>query len=205
MKRILGIVAILLLASGYAAAADYWHFGVGVRVAGVIPGKDYENALGKGILITFGNPDSRFTTQMDLDSWGVTYTKAGDLVETSPAATPDSLKTYKLRNYEYTGLGAGFLEKYRALDFSTKLSSYVIAGIGGYFLDRKHEESDNGTITMRTTGMHSLFQIAGGVGFEGRLNGHISGFIEGRYVKIVSGDNLDNDLMKGYFGVRYIF
>ncbi len=206
MKKIIGIVAILLMASGYAAAADYWHFGVGGRITGVMPGDDYNNALGMGILLTFGDPDSRFTTQMDLDNWGVTYTKPDSSILTSAPGTPDSLKTYRLREFEYSGLGIGFFEKYRFFDFSEKFSSYAIAGIGGYFLDRKREDrNDDGSIVPKSTGLHSLFQWAGGIGFEGRFNHHLATFVEGRYVGIMSDDDMDKDIMKGYFGVRYTF
>jgi hypothetical protein len=205
MKRIFGIVAILLLASGIASAAEYWHFGAGVRLTGVMPGDDYSNALGSGLLLTFGNPDSRFTTQFDIDTWDVIYTKDDSLVESSPLGTPDSLKTYKLRDYEYFGVGVGAFEKYRFFDFSPKFSSYVIGGIGGYFLNRKREAYESGILNMKSDGMHSLFQIAGGIGLEGKVTQHISGFIEGRYVTFVNGEDADKDLMNGYLGIRYIF
>jgi hypothetical protein len=202
MKRIFGIVAILLLTSGIASSAEYWHFGAGVRLTGVMPGSDYSNALGTGLLLTFGNPDSRFTTQFDVDSWKVKYTKSDSLINVSAPGTPDTLR---LRNFEYYGVGIGAFEKYRALDFSTRFSSYVIGGIGGYFLNRKREVSETGVETMKSDGMHSLFQFAGGIGFEGKINQHISSFIEGRYVAFLNGKKADKNLFKGYFGVRYIF
>jgi hypothetical protein len=202
MKRIFGIVAILLLASGIASAAEYWHFGAGVRLTGVMPGDDYSNALGSGLLLTFGNPDSRFTTQFDLDTWDVTYTKDDSMINVNAPGTPDTLR---LRDFDYFGLGIGAFEKYRMYDFSPRFSSYVIGGIGGYFLNRKREISESGIETMKSDGMHSLFQIAGGVGFEGKIGQHISGFIEGRYVTFINGEDADKDLMKGYLGIRYIF
>jgi hypothetical protein len=203
MKKIIGIATILLMATGYAQAVDYWHFGVGVRVTGVITGKDYNNALGEGILLTFGNLNSRFTTQMDLDNWSVTYQKTNDTINVAPSDKPVH---YRLRDYQYSGLGVGFLEKFRAIDFSSIFSTYIIGGLGGYFLDRKYEaRGDAGDVSLKSTGLHSLLQLAGGLGFEGRLNQHWSSFIEGRYVKIIGGDMLDKDLMKGYFGVKYTF
>jgi hypothetical protein len=202
MKRIFGIVAILLLASGIATAAEYWHFGAGARLTGVMPGSDYSNALGSGLLLTFGNPDSRFTTQFDLDVWKVKYTKSDSMINVSVPGTPDTLR---LRKFEYYGLGAGAFEKFRAFDFSQKFSAYVIGGFGGYFLNRKREFSETGVETLKSDGMHSLFQVAGGVGFEGRINQHIYSFIEGRYVAFLNGEKADKNLMKGYFGIRYIF
>lgn len=204
MKRIFGLVAILLLASGYATAAEYWHFGAGVRLAGVMPGDDYSNALGTGLLLTFGNPDSRFTTQFDIDTWNVTYTKNDSLIETTPPG--DTIRTYRLRDYEYFGVGVGAFEKYRAIDFSSRFSSYVIGGFGGYFLNRKRENrDDSGIINLKSDGMHSLFQIAGGIGFEGKVNQHLSGFIEGRYVAFLNGEDADKNLLNGYLGIHYTF
>jgi hypothetical protein len=206
MKRIIGIVAILLLMSGYAAAAEYWHFGAGARLTGVMTGNDYSNALGMGILLTFGNPDSKFTTQFDFDNWDVTYTKSDSLIENDPLGTPDSLKTYRLRDYEYYGLGVGAFEKYRFFDFSPKFSSYVIGGIGGYFLNRKRENrDDSGILALKSDGMHSLFQMAGGIGIDGKITQHLSGFIEGRYVGFLNGEKADKNLFKGYLGVHYTF
>jgi hypothetical protein len=205
MKRIFGIVAILLLASGIASGTEYWHFGAGVRLTGVMPGSDYSNALGTGLLLTFGNPDSRFTTQFDIDNWKVTYNKSDSLVENSPLGTPDSLKTYKKRDYEYFGVGVGAFEKYRFFDFSPKFSSYVIGGLGGYFLNRKREVYDSGILSLKSDGMHSLFQLAGGIGFEGKINQHISTFIEGRYVAFLNGKDADKNLFNGYWGIHYTF
>jgi hypothetical protein len=203
MRKIIGIIAIVLLASGYAAGADYWHFGIGARVAGVMPGTEYSDALGGGILLTFGNPDSKFTTQLDFDTWGVSFHKAGDLIITSAITEPET--TYKARERKYSGLGMGIFERYRIIDFSGTFSSYVIGGFGGYFLDYKQEESDNGTVLMQSKGLHSLGQIAGGLGFEGKIYQRVSAFIEGRFVGFFSADKSDKNLMNGYFGIRYIF
>jgi len=208
MRKIMGIAAIILLVSGYATAADFWHFGVGLRATGVMPSNDslYANALGVGVLLTFGDPDSRFTTQVDLDAWSVEYTKDGEVVEDSPIGTPDSAKTYRLAQYEYSGMGVGFLGKFRAYDFSNTFSTYIIGGLGGYFLDLKRERrNDDGSITVKSNGFHSLIQYAGGVGLEGRLSQHFSSFIEGRYVGVISGDDSDPYFLKGYVGVRYVF
>jgi hypothetical protein len=207
MRKVIGIAAILLLASGYAVAADYWHFGIGVRATGVMPGDKYANAFGGGVLLTFGDPDSRSTTQFDLDRWSVQYTKDGSLVLYSTLqqlANGDTL--YRLAQFEYSGLGVGFFEKYRAIDLSNFLSTYLIGGIGGYFLDLKVERrNDDGTVSMKSNGFHSLVQYAGGLGFEGRISQHVFSFVEGRFVGVVSGDKNDPNLLKGYFGVRYVF
>ena len=205
MKRIFGIVAILLMASGIATAAEYWHFGAGARVTGVMPGDDYSNALGSGLLLTFGNPDSRFTTQFDLDVWDVKYNKDDSLIETQPLG--DTVITYKKRDFEYYGLGIGAFEKYRFYDISANFSSYVIGGLGGYFLNRKREtRDDTGALIVKSIdGMQSLFQMAGGIGFEGKFNQHLMGFIEGRYVAFLNGDKAYKNLMKGYLGIRYVF
>jgi hypothetical protein len=189
--------------TGYAAAAEYWHFGAGVRLTGVVTGNDYANALGGGVLLTFGNPDSRFTTQMDVDSWNVTYQMTDSLIVIKYSDRTDS--TVRDRDFSYSGLGVGFYEKYRALDFSPKFSSYLIGGFGAYFLDRKREDESNFLVTMKSFGLHSLLHWSAGLGFEGRLSQHVSSFIEGRYVGIISGSSADKDLLKGYFGVRYVF
>ncbi len=202
MKKIFSIAAIILLASGYASGADYWHFGLGARVTGVITGGNYSNALGGGILATFGNPESKFTTQIDLDTWGVSYTTAGDLVRTSPITEPDA---FKIREHKYSGLGVGIFEKYRVIDFSETFSSYILGGVGGYFLEYQQEESFNGTVRMTSKGLHALGQLAGGVGFESRFSQHTIGFIEGRYVGLLKAKPGDKDLMKGYAGIRFIF
>jgi hypothetical protein len=203
MRRIIGIIAIVLLASGYAAGADYWHFGIGTKLAGVMPGKEYSNALGGGILLTFGDPDSKFTTQIDFDTWGVDFTKSGDYILTSPIT--DTIPTYKIRQRKYSGLGLGLFERYRAFDFSDALSAYVLGGFGGYFLDYKEEMSDNGTILMQSKGLHSLGQIAAGLGFEGKIYQRVSGFIEGRFVTFLNAKDSDKNLINGYVGMRYVF
>jgi len=216
MRKIIGIAVILLMASGYAAAAEYWHFGAGVRLTGVMPGKDYSNALGVGVLLTFGDPDSRFTTQIDFDNWKVEYTKDGDTILYSTLqqiADGDSL--YRLATHEYSGLGFGIYEKYRALDFSSALSAYVIGGFGAYFLDYlKEERNDFGTIESISYGLHSLFQLSGGLGLEAALSSHISSFVEGRFVGILNGqkqepgsqiEREDSHLFKGLVGLRYAF
>jgi hypothetical protein len=191
------------MASGYAAGADYWHFGVGTRFEGVITGKDFNNALGGGLMLTFGNPDSRFTTQFELDKWSVDYSKSGDSIPTTPIGSESP--RYKVRERNYSGTGLGIFEKYRAFDFSEKYSAYIIGGVGGYFLDYKEEISDNGKVTLQSKGLHSLGQFAGGLGLEGKFNQRVLGFIEGRFVGFMNAQPRDKNLMKGYLGVRYIF
>jgi hypothetical protein len=204
MRKIFAVIAIILMASGYAAGADYWHFGMGMRLTGVMPGKVYSNALGEGILLTFGNPDSRFATQFDFDNWGVSYQKTGDLIRTNPIT--DTSATYKKREHQYSGLGIGVFERYRAIDFTERLSAYLIGGFGGYFLTSRQEESDAiGKVAMQSKGQHSLGQLSGGLGFEGKFNDHLVGFIEGRFVGILNASDSDKNLMNGYLGVRYIF
>jgi hypothetical protein len=202
MRKVLSIAAIILIAFGYAAGADYWHFGIGAKFDGVVPGKDYSNALGGGILLTFGNPDSKFTTQFDFDKWGVQYTKSGDRIKTSPLGQTD---TYKTREHKYSGLGVALLERYRAVDFSNAFSGYIIGGFGGYFLDYKREEADNGTVTMKSKGLHSLGQITGGIGLEGQINPHTMAFLEARFVGFIDPQDSDKNLMNGFLGIRYIF
>jgi hypothetical protein len=203
MRKIFIVIAIILMATGYAAGADYWHFGVGMRLTGVMPGNLYSNALGTGVLVTFGNPDSRFTTQFDLDSWRVKYSKDGDSILTS--AINASTITYKIRQRRYSGLGVGIFEKYRALDFLNAFSTYLIGGFGGYFLTLNQEESDNGTVNMRSKGQHALAQIAGGLGLEGHFNQHVYAFVEGRFIGFINGQPNDQSITKGYLGVRYVF
>jgi hypothetical protein len=202
MRKIFSIAAIILIAFGYAAGADYWHFGVGAKFEGVIPGKNYSNALGGGLLLTFANPDSRFTTQFDLDKWGVQFTKSGDSVQTSAFGQP---YTAKLREQQYSGLGVALLERYRAIDFSNAFSGYLIGGIGGYFLDYKREEGSNGTVNMKSKGLHSLGQLSGGMGLEAQINPKTMAFLEGRFVGFINPQKSDKNLLKGYLGIRFIF
>jgi hypothetical protein len=216
MKKFFLLITILVMASSSVFAADYWHFGVGVRITGVMPrsvslpngakNDKYANALGEGIILTFGNPDSRFTTQFELDNWSMNYKKSNYVVNyfANDTSTTTSAKQGK---QEYSGLGVGIFEKYRFLDLSPRFSNYIIGGFGGYFLNLKRELTLDplpGT-EIRSQGFHSLMMTAGGLGFEGRFNDHISSFIEGRYVLIISGDKGDTDLIQGYLGVRYVF
>jgi hypothetical protein len=216
MRKIIGIVVILLMASGYAAAADYWHFGAGVRFTGVMPGKDYSNALGAGMLLTFGDPDSRFTTQMDFDTWSTQFTRDGSLVLDSvdyESDPPDS--TWRLAEHKYSGIGFGIYEKYRALDISSTFSAYFIGGFGAYFLDFQREErTDFQTVGFRSYGLHSLYQLSGGFGIDAAFSRHVAGFVEGRFVGILNGEKddptlkiqrEDASLMKGFVGLRYTF
>ncbi len=186
MKKILGVVMILLF-GGSSAAADYWNLGVGFRATGVMPGGYYENTVGFGILSSLGDPDSRFTTQLEVDRWE---------------------SVYDLRGYEnrYSGFGVGFFEKFKFFDFSPSLSTYLIGGIGGYFLDLKREEfvEDVG-IELRSQYLNSLVMTAGGLGLDFRMGPHIIVFTEGRYVYFPNGDDEDKPLTNGYLGIRYHF
>ncbi|HBC45667.1 MAG TPA: hypothetical protein DEO84_06940 [candidate division Zixibacteria bacterium] len=203
MRKIFIVAVMILMASGYAAGADYWHCGVGVKFAGVMPGKDYSNTLGGGLLVTFGNPDSRFTTQFDVDKWSKKYNKSGDTILTSAFGVIPA--TYKLRERHYSGLSVGIFEKFRAVDFSNAFSAYMIAGIGGYFLNFKWEESDNGTVNLKSKSQHSLGHLSGGLGLEAQFNQHVYAFIEGRYVALINAKEADKNIMNGYLGVRYVF
>jgi hypothetical protein len=218
MRKIVGIAMILLMISGYAVAAEYWHFGAGVRLTGVMPGGDYSNALGVGGLLTFGDPDSRFTTQMDFDTWNTTFTRDGVMVlysteEQLQQTPPDSV--WRLADHKYTGIGFGIYEKYRALDISSRFSSYIIGGFGAYFLDFQREErTDYATVEMRSYGLHSLYQLSGGIGFDAAINAHFTGFIEARFIAMLNPeeddpalgiDREDANVSSGFIGVRYTF
>jgi hypothetical protein len=221
MRKIIGIAVILLMASGYAVAAEYWHFGAGIRLTGVLPGEEYSNGLGMGGLLTFGDPDSRFTTQIDFDNWNTEYTKAGVRVLTSTLEDlakdpPDSI--WRLANHRYSGIGFGIYEKYRALDFSSVFSTYLVGGLGAYFLDFEREErTDFATVELRSYGLHSLFQLSAGLGFDANFSRHFASFVEGRFVAMLNGEQADaslqrrginrkdDPLLKGFFGVRYTF
>jgi hypothetical protein len=204
MKKVYVVIAILLMTSAYVSAADYWHFGVGARLAGVIPGKNYGDALGGGLMLTFGDPDSRFTTQLEVDTWARTYNMDDSLVLVTFPPNPDS--SYKKRDYHYSGLSVGFFEKIRTVDFTSGFSNYITGGLGGYFLGRKREDKlQLGGTQVKSLGFHSVVMLAAGTGFEARINDHLASFVEGRYVFIVSGDKADKNLALGYVGIRYIF
>ena len=186
MKKLLGVVMILLIA-GSSAAADYWHLGIGFRGTAVVPGGDYENTLGYGLLASLGDPDSRFTTQLEVDKWE---------------------SVYDIRGMEnrYSGFGTGFFEKFRFLNFSPGFSAYLIGGIGGYFLDYKREEMvENIGIELRSKYLNSLLMTAGGMGLDFGIGQHIIAFTEGRYVYFPNGNDVDKPITNGYFGLRYHF
>ena len=153
--------------------------------------------------MTFGNPDSRFTTQIDFDRWKVNFQKSDYLVRTNPITVDPA--TYRIGKQEYTGMGLGIFERYRAIDLSNSMNAYLLGGIGGYFLDYQHEESNNGTVSMTAKGLHSLAQLSGGIGFEAKVYQGLLGFVEGRYTAFLSTNKRDNNLMNGYFGFRYVF
>ncbi len=194
MQKIIGIISILILIAGSAVAADYWHFGMGLRGTAVLPGDEYSNALGVGVVASFGDPDSRFTTQMEIDSWKVTYSKdlPGD--------------GYGALEHEYSGFGAGFFEKYRLYGFGSKISGYLIGGLGGYFLELKREEPiELVGLQMRSQYLHPRAMTAGGTGIDTRISQNITTFVEGRYVYIISGGEEDKPLIQGYLGLKYLF
>lgn len=186
MKKFLVVVVILSIA-GSSAAAEFWHLGIGFRGTGVMPGGNYENTLGFGLLASLGDPDSRFTTQLEVDRW-------------------ESI--YDINGFEnrYSGFGVGFFEKYRLWNISSNLSTYLIGGIGGYFLDYKREEFvENVGIELRSQYLNSVVMTAGGLGFDFNIGPHLIVFTEGRYVYFPNGDNVDKPLSNGYLGLRYHF
>lgn len=194
MRNLVGIIAILFVTATSLSAAEYWHFGVGLKGTAVIPGENYSNAYGVGVIAAFGDPDSRFTTQFDLDSWKVIY---------DFDISGDNLAPLE---HHYSGLGVGLYEKYRIFDMSSRFSPYVIGGLGAYFLELKKEEStDIQGLQLRSQYLHSMLMMAGGLGIEAGLNEHISTFIEGRYVYLKSDRNEDKDIVHSYLGVRYRF
>jgi opacity protein-like surface antigen len=190
MKKLLGVVMILLIA-GSAAAADFWHLGVGFRGTAVVPGGDYENTIGFGVLASFGDPDSRFTTQFEVDDWESVYnvSVSGQTVEA-----------------RYSGFGAGVFEKFRYWNMTNGLSSYIIGGIGGYFLDYKRQQFvETVGYELRSLYLNSLFMTAGGLGFDYNIGPHVIAFTEGRYVLFPNGKDEDKPLTQGYLGLRYQF
>ncbi len=192
MRNLVGIIAILFVTAASASAAEYWRFGVGLRGTAVVPGENYSNALGLGVIASFGDPDSRFTTQFELDTWKVIYDFDVD--------------TLQDLEHRYAGLGVGLYEKYRIFDLSSRFSPYVIGGLGAYFLELKREE-ETGVVglQLRSQYLHSLFMVAGGLGIEAGFNERISAFIEGRYVYLDSDRNEDKDIVHSYLGIRYRF
>jgi hypothetical protein len=210
MKKFFFFVTILLLISSTAMAADYWHFGIGLRAVGVVPrGNDYASAMGEGLVLTFGNPDSRFTTQFEFDDWSVNYHKSNNTI-TFFGVTGDSatLQTRETKQ-EYKGLGIGFFEKFRTFEFLPGFSNYIIGGAGGYFLNYKYENTNDpyaGT-TIRSSGYHSTIMASGGLGFDGRLNGHVTAFVEGRFISLFKQSKLypTPDMFQGSLGVKYVF
>lgn len=195
MRNFVAIVAVLFVTATSASAAEYWRFGLGVKGTAVMPGDDYSNALGMGLVAAFGDPESKFTTQFEVDNWKVSY-------ESDVAG--DTLGPLK---HEYSGLGFGIYEKYRMLNLSSRISPYVIAGVGAYFLELKREEDiEISGLQLRSQYLHSLFMGAGGLGFEMAFSGHLWTFIEGRYVMLsTDNSNVDKNLLQSYLGIRYRF
>lgn len=186
MKKFLGVVMILLIA-GSSAAADFWHLGIGFRGTEVVLRGYHKNTLGYGIMASLGDPDSRFTTQLEVEQWESVYTLHG------------------LEN-RYSGFGTGFFEKVRIMNFSPSLSTYVIGGIGGYFLDYKREEIvENVGTDLRSQYLNSLWMTAGGLGVDYKFAQHIILFTEGRYVTFPGGNDEDEPFTTGYLGIRYQF
>lgn len=194
MRNLIGIIAILFVTAASSPAAEYWHFGLGLKGTAVIPGEDYSNAFGVGIIASFGDPDPRFATQFEVDNWKVTY---------DFDITTDTLPTLEHR---YSGLGVGVYEKFRIFDVSSRFSPYVIGGLGAYFLELKREElTDIQGLQLRSRYLHSVIMMAGGLGIEAGLNENFSTFIEGRYVYLKSDRDEDKDIVHSYLGVRYRF
>ncbi len=194
MRNLVGIIGILFVTAASSPAAEYWHFGLGIRATAVIPGGDYSNAIGVGVITSFGDPDSRFATQIDFDSWRVTYDF--DIAD-------DTLGTLE---HQYAGLGIGIYEKFRVFNMSSRFSPYIIGGAGAYFLELKREEAtDIQGLQLRSRYLHSLLMMAGGMGIEADFNEHLSTFIEGRYFYINSDADEDKDIIQSYLGIRYRF
>ena len=178
MKKFLFVVTMLVLISSVAMAADYWHFGIGLRAVGVFPkGNDYNNAMGEGLVLTFGNPDSKFTTQFEFDNWSVNYEKSNNTIGYIVPGGDTTLH-FKALKQEYKGLGIGFFEKFRTIEFLPGFSNYVIGGAGGYFLNYRYEDTNAPLVgtTIRSSGYNSTFMASGGLGFDGRINGHITAY-----------------------------
>ncbi len=194
MRKIFGICAVLLLVSGVAAGAEYWHFGLGVKAIVASPGSGYSTAYGGGITANFGLPDSKFVTQLEFEKWKSTY------YLTFPE---DTMST----KHQYSGLGAGFFEKYRGLDISSKFSGYVIGGFGAYFLELKRKVLLTGTnqYELRSVHLHTVPFLAGGLGIEGKLKSNLYCFVEGRYIGIVSNLDADKDIIAASAGLRMVF
>ena len=194
MKNLVSLIVILLVVASTAAAADYWHFSIGLRGIGVIPGGDYSNALGVGVVAGLGDPDSKFSTHFEVDSWKVIYDYSG------------SDTVYTGREHHYSGLGFGLFEKYRFFNQSSRFSPYAIGGVGAYFLELKREEdTDILGWQLRSKYIHSLFAFSGGLGAESRISSSMSAFVEGRYVAIFSEFEEDENLILSYLGIRYLF
>jgi len=194
MRNLISIIAILLIIMGTATAADYWHLSLGLRGTAVFPGDQYSNAFGVGAIASFGDPDSKYNTQIEFDTWKTQYDYKGS----------DPLFVGK--KHRYSGLGFGAFEKYRFFKQASRYSPYVIGGLGAYFLElKREEETDIVGVQMRSKYIHSLFCAAAGIGFEARLNDVVSTFVEGRYVTFFKNNNADTDLIQTYFGAIYHF
>jgi len=194
MKKLISFIAIILILTGTASAAEYWRFSMGLRGTAVFPGDDYSNAIGVGAIAGFGDPDSKFDTQIEFDTWKVKYNYSG------------SDTAYTGRKHHYSGLGFGLYEKYRILDLNSRFSPYVLGGAGAYFLELKREEmADIVGLQLRSQYIHSLFTMSGALGVDGRVSDHLSAFLEGRYVGIFSSNDEDKDLIQSYFGITYHF
>lgn len=194
MRNLISITAILLIITGTAFGADYWHFSLGLRGTMVFPGDQYSNAFGAGVIAGFGNPESKFNTQFEFDSWKTTYDYEG--------TDPQFIGTRR----QYSGLGFGAFEKYRLFDQSSRYSPYIIAGLGAYFLEfKRQEEVDIVGIQWMSKYIHSLFSVSGGVGVEAKVMGKFSGFIEGKYITFFKNNDQDKDIIQTYIGAKYHF
>jgi len=194
MRNLISIIAILLIIAGTAAAADYWHLSLGIRGSLVFPGERYSNAVGIGAMASFGDPESKFSTQLEFDNWKTTYDYKG--------SDPQFIG----REFRYSGLGFGAFEKYRFFNQSSRYSPYAICGLGAYFLELKREEIvEIVGVQLMSKYIHSLFSGSAGLGVEANLSARITTFIEGRYVTFFKNNNEDSDLIQTYVGAKYHF
>ncbi len=194
MKNLVSIMVFLLVISATVTAADFWHFSVGLRGTGVIPGEDYSNAFGVGVVASFGDPDSKFNTRFELDSWKVTYDYDGSNAD------------FRGLEHNYSGLGFGVFEKYRFFNNSARFSPYGIGGLGAYFLELKREEETAiSGLQLRSQYIHSLFFASAGLGLETAITRRLTVSVEGRFVSIFSENNSDKDIIQTYLGMAYHF
>jgi len=206
MRKIVCLLAAFLMLTGYAAAIEYWKFEAGMKGVYVMPSDDYENAMGIGLVGDFVKPSSRFSVQVEFETWRVSY----DSTIQNPTTLIDSL--YPVRENQYSAITVGAFLKYRTFNFTPSFSNYLIAGAGGDFISYKKDiieiSATDTNKVLHSMYLHPRFMAAAGLGFEYNIFTRFTLFTEGRFLFLLGKDTEnepDPNFIMAALGFRYKF